>query len=112
MKATNNILGYQIGGEQSVTIALTGSEQTLPDGCIGVMPNKGGCTISSLKRKVVGGAVESTNFATTLGMAGVDYSSVEPTPKWVSGAFKNNVAPYNWAKVTGTAGGHIECIIE
>jgi hypothetical protein len=76
------------------------------------MPNKGGCTISSLKRQIVGGAVESTNFATTLGMAAIDYSSVEPTPKWVEGAFTHETAPYNWAKVTGTAGGKIECIIE
>jgi hypothetical protein len=112
MKSVERIIGYQVGGQQSVTLALTGSEQTLPAGCIGVFPNKGGCTISSLKRQLVGGAVESTNFATTLGMASIDYTSVEPTPKWVTGAFTHEKAPYNWAKVTGAAGGHIECIIE
>ena len=28
MKTVNQILGYQTGGEQSVTLALTGSEQS------------------------------------------------------------------------------------
>lgn len=112
MASTNKTLGYQIGGEQSVTLALTGSEQDLPANCVGVLPNKGGCTISSLKRKLVGGDVESTNFATTMGMAGIDYTAVEPTPKWVETLFDNDNPLYNWAKVTGTAGGHIECIIK
>ena len=112
MKTVNQTLGYQCGGEQSVTLALTGSEQTLPTGCIGILPNKGGCVISSLKRKVVGGADEVTNYATTLGIAAIDYTLVEPTVKWVSGAFKHDTAPYNWSKITGTFGGYIECIIE
>ena len=112
MKTVNQILGYQTGGEQSVTLALTGSEQSLPTGCIGILPNKGGCTISSLKRKPIGGADEVTNFATTLGIAAIDFTAVEPTVKWVSGAFKHDTAPYNWSKITGTSGGYVECIIE
>ena len=112
MKDVSKILGYQTGGENSVTLALTGSEQTLPVGCIGIFPNEGGCTISSLKRQIVGGAVEATNYATELGIAGIDFTSVKPTVKWVSGAFKQNKAAYNWAKITGTAGGHVELIME
>jgi len=112
MKTQAKILGYQCGGEQSVTLALTGIEQSLPAGCIGILPNKGGCVISSLKRAKINDSDESTNYASTLGIASLDFTSVEPTVKWVDGAFSHDVAPYNWSKVTGTAGGHIECIIE
>lgn len=112
MKTVSKILGYQAGGEQPVLLALTGSEQDLPAKCIAVFPNKGGCTLSSLKRKVVGGAVESTNFASTLGLEAVDFSSDEPYVVFVQTAIINDVAAYNWAKVTGTAGGKLLCIIE
>ena len=46
------------------------------------------------------------------GMTALDYTSVEPTVKWVSGAFKHDIAPYNWSKITGTLDGHVERIIE
>ena len=112
MKTVNQVLAYQAGGEQPVLLALSGSEQDLPAGCIGIFPNKGGCTISSLKRKIVGGATASTNYATTLGLATIDFSSVEPYPVFVQSGITHDNALYNWAKVTGDLGGKLLCIIE
>lgn len=98
----NGVDRFIMGGEQPKLVVLTGSQQTLPDKCIGFLPNTGGCVISSLKDS------DSVELASDYGFATVDLSDKQ-IPWFIKGGTGAN--PSKFLKyVTGTASGSLWAI--
>ena len=98
----NGVDRFIMGGEQPKLIVFTGSEQTLPDKCIGFLPNSGGCVISSLKDS------NSAELSVDAGFSTVDLAD-KAIPWFIKGGTGSN--PSKFLKyVTGTASGSMWAI--
>lgn len=93
----NGVGRFSLGGEQPKLIVFTGSEQTLPDKCIGFKPNSNGCIISSLKDD------KGIEYATDYGFATIDLKDKEQV--WIIKGGTGSYPPAYLSKVTGTATG-------
>jgi len=98
----NGVDRFIMGGEQPKLIVFTGSQQALPDKCIGFLPNSGGCIISSLKDS------DSVELSVTAAFSTVDLAD-KSIPWFIKGGTGAN--PSKFLKyVTGTASGSMWAI--
>ena len=98
----NGVDRFIMGGEQPKLVVFTGSQQTLPDKCIGFIPNSGGCAISSLKDN------DGVELSVDAGFSTVDLAD-KVIPWFIKGGTGGD--PKKFLKyVTGTASGSMWAI--